>query len=75
MELLQSNDNWRISDVLWAKIQTLLSVPEDNHPLGCRRGRVPDRAAMDAILFVLCTGCHMMASQALLDRPIGLMPL
>jgi transposase len=28
------------------------------HPLGCHNPRVPDRAAMDAIFFVLRTGCQ-----------------
>jgi transposase len=45
-------------DVLWAKLAPLLPVPEDNHPLGCHRKRVPDRAAMDAIFFVLRTSCQ-----------------
>lgn len=58
MGLLQPNDHWRISDALWAKIQPLLPLPEDHHPLGCHRKRVPDRAAMDAIFFVLRTGCQ-----------------
>jgi transposase len=34
-------------------------LPErPSHPLGCRNPRVPDRAAMDAIFFVLRTGNH-----------------
>jgi transposase len=61
MGLLQPNDGWRISDALWAKIQPLLPVPEDHHPLGCHRKRVSNRAAMDAILFVLRTGCQWKA--------------
>src|SRR3954470_2815902 len=31
------------------------------HPLGCHNPRVPDRAAMDAIFFVLRTGCQWKA--------------
>jgi transposase len=58
MGLLRPNDDWRIPDALWAKLEPLLPVPEDNHPLGCHRRRVPDRAAMDAIFFVLRTGCQ-----------------
>ena len=34
------------------------------HPLGCHSPRVPDRAAMDAIFFVLRTGCRWTASRA-----------
>jgi transposase len=32
--------------------------PRKPHPLGCHNPRVPDRDAMDAILFVLRTGCQ-----------------
>jgi putative transposase len=36
----------------------LLLPARPMHPLGCHNPRVPDRAAMDAIFFVLRTGCH-----------------
>src|SRR5690348_72289 len=49
--------DWRIPDALWEKVQPLLP-PGKSHPLGCHRRRVPDRAAMDAIFFVLRTGCQ-----------------
>ena len=51
------DDGWRIPDALWARIEPLLP-PRKRHPLGCHNPRVPDRAAMDAILFVLRSGCH-----------------
>jgi putative transposase len=35
-----------------------LLPPRKPHPLGCYNPRVPDRRAMDAICFVLRTGCH-----------------
>jgi transposase len=35
-----------------------LLPPRPRHPLGCHNPRVPDRAAMDAIFFVLRTGCQ-----------------
>ena len=35
-----------------------LLPPRPKHPLGCHNPRVPDRAAMDAIFFVLRTGCQ-----------------
>src|SRR3954471_22529817 len=48
---------WRLPDDLWAKMEPLLpSRPQ--HKLGCHNPRVPDRAAMDAIFFVLRTGCQ-----------------
>jgi transposase len=56
MGLVLPDDGWRIPDGLWAKIEPLLP-PRRPHPLGCHNPRVPDRRAMDAILFVLRTGC------------------
>ena len=54
------DDGWRVSDALWERIRPLLP-PRRAHPLGCHRPRVPDRAAMDAILFVLRSGCQWAA--------------
>src|SRR5690348_2010627 len=49
------DDGWRLPDALWAEMEPLLP-PRPKHPLGCHNPRVPDRAAMDAIFFVLRTG-------------------
>ncbi len=57
MGLVMKDDGWRIPDALWDKMELLLP-PRPSHPLGCHRPRVPDRDAMDAILFVLRTGCQ-----------------
>jgi transposase len=54
--------DWRIPDQLWERIQPLLP-PRKAHPLGCHRPRVEDRRAMDAIFFVLRTGCQWNALQ------------
>lgn len=54
---------WRIPDVLWARIEPLLPTRK-KHPLGCHRPRVPDRIALDAIFFVLRTGCQWNALNA-----------
>ena len=51
------DDGWRLSDALWAEMEPLLP-PRPKHLLGCHNPRVPDRAAMDAIFFVLRTGCQ-----------------
>jgi transposase len=56
-------DDWRIPDELWARIEPLVP-PRPPHPLGCHNPRVPDRAAMDAIFFVLRTGCQWNALNA-----------
>ncbi len=54
---------WGIPDALWERIQPLLP-PRPSHPLGCHRPRVDDRRAMDAIFFVLRTGCQWNALRA-----------
>ena len=47
-----------ISDELWARIQPLLPVRQKkSHPLGCHRPRVDDRKVLNGIFFVLRTGC------------------
>ena len=49
---------WSIPDELWERIEPLLPKPIKEHPLGCHRKRVDNRAAMNAIFFVLRTGCQ-----------------
>ena len=51
------DDQWRIPEVLWERIEPLLPA-RPSHPLGCHNPRVDDRQAMDAIFFVLRTGCQ-----------------
>ena len=57
MGLIVKDVGWRMPDKMWGKIEYLLP-PRKQHPLGCHNPRVPDRNAMDAILFVLRTGCQ-----------------
>ena len=57
------DDGWRISDELWTHIAPLLP-PGKPHPLGCHRKPVDPRRAMDAIFFVLRTGCQWNALNA-----------
>lgn len=57
------DDGWRIPDALWQRIEPLLP-PRKPHPLGCHNPRVADRVAMDAIFFVLRTGCQWGALDA-----------
>lgn len=56
--------DWQISDLLWSQIEPLLPEHKPTHPLGCHRKRVDNRAAMNAIFFVLRTGCHWNALNA-----------
>jgi transposase len=55
---------WRVPDPLWERIEPRLPKPIDKHPLGCHRRRVDNRAAMNAIFFVLRTGCQWNALNA-----------
>jgi transposase len=54
---------WGMPDELWARIEPLLP-PGKPHPLGCHKSRVDNRRAMDAIFFVLRTGCQWNALRA-----------
>lgn len=63
MGLVTKDDKWRIPDALWTKIEPLLP-PRKAHPNGGHNPRVPDRDAMNAILFVLRTGCQWNALDA-----------
>lgn len=49
-------NKWQISDELWEKMAPLIPEHRTQHPLGTHRKRVDNRAAMNAILFVLKTG-------------------
>ena len=55
---------WRISDELWAFVEPMLPDRPKPDPLGRGRPRRSDRDAMDAILFVLRTGCQWNALNA-----------
>jgi hypothetical protein len=63
MGLALKDDGWRPSDALWVRIEPLLP-PRKPHPLDCHNPRVPDRQTMNAILFVLRTGCQWNALNA-----------
>lgn len=59
-----AGNKWQISDELWEKMAPLLPEHKTHHPLGTHRRRVNNRAAMNAILFVLRTGCQWNALNA-----------
>lgn len=63
MGLITKDDQWRIPDALWKKMEYLLP-PRKIHPNGGHNPRISDRDAMNGILFVLRTGCQWNA----LDR-------
>ena len=57
MGLIKQDDGWRLPDEIWDQMEPLLPARKP-HPLGCHRPRVSDRAAMNAIFFVLRTGAQ-----------------
>src|SRR5215216_4684293 len=63
MGLVDRDDGWRMPDWLWERIEPLLPA-RPFHPLGCHNPRVPDRAAIEAILLVLRTGMQWNALDA-----------
>ena len=63
MGIVSKDDGWRISNVLWKQIEPLLPLRK-KHRYGGHNPRIPDRDAMNAILFVLRTGCQWNALDA-----------
>src|SRR5947209_5893563 len=57
-------DPWHIPEDLWVAIQELLPEHPNTHRFGGGRPRQPDRTCMEAILFVLRTGCQWKALDA-----------
>jgi putative transposase len=57
------DDQWRISDALWKKIEPLL-LHHKPDPLGCHGPPVEPRKAVDAVFFVSRTGCQWNALNA-----------
>jgi putative transposase len=57
-------DRWHIPDDLWEAIALLLPEHKNTHRFGGGRPRTPDRICMEAILFVLRTGCQWKALNA-----------
>lgn len=64
MGTIASRERWLVSDGLWEKIEPLL--PKRQRRARWRGGRppVPDRQALNGILFVLRTGCQWNALNA-----------
>lgn len=64
MERTESAQRFMISDELWLLIQPHLPERVNTHRFGGGRPRKSDRACMDAIFFVLRTGCQWNALNA-----------
>ncbi len=59
-----SHERWLVCDELWAKIEPLLPRPRRRARWRGGRPQIPDRRAMNGILFVLRTGCQWNALNA-----------
>jgi transposase len=46
-----------IIEPIWDQFSALLPPPENAHPLGCHRPRIPDRVVFDKLVQVLVFGC------------------
>jgi transposase len=55
---------FRIPDLMWERIEPIIPAPEKVHPFGGGASRVSDRVVLDAIFFVLRTGCQWRALNA-----------
>jgi putative transposase len=64
MEAQPVADDWRIANDLWDGIALFLPKHKNTHRFGGGRPRTPDRVCMEAILFVLRTGCQWKALDA-----------
>ena len=60
----QVADQWSIPDDLWLAIAELIPQRRNAHPFGGGKPPTPDRVCMEAILFVLRTGCQWKALNA-----------
>src|SRR6516164_5665710 len=64
MERQRVVDEWSIPDDLWLAIAALIPQRRNTHPFGGGKPPTPDRVCMEAILFVLRTGCQWKALKA-----------
>ena len=64
MDACSIPDDWRLPDDLWEVIQEFIPKHVNTHPFGGGRPRTPDRVCMEAIVYVLRTGCQWKALDA-----------
>ena len=55
---------FRLPDAMWERLEPLIAKPAKVHRFGGGARRVPDRVVLDAIFFVLRTGCQWHALDA-----------
>src|ERR1700688_2110564 len=57
-------DDWRLSNDLWDGLAMIIPEHKNTHRFGGGRPRRPDRVCMEAVFFVLRTGCQWKALNA-----------
>ena len=60
-----------VADAIWAAIEPILPVPDDDHPLGCHNPRVPDRVCFRGILIRLVTGSSWTDIEAIMNFEVS----
>lgn len=55
-----------VAKVIWETIEPLLPAPDESHPLGCHRPRVPDEVCFRGLLIRLVTGSSWVDIEAIL---------
>jgi transposase len=69
MEPLERAKAWRIPDELWAPLEPLLPERVNTHRFGGGRPPADDRRCLDAIFYLLRTGCPWKALDAAVFCP------
>ena len=69
MDTLERAKAWRVPDELWEQLEPLLPMRVNTHRFGGGRPPVPDRVCLDAIFYVLRTGCPWKALDATVFCP------
>jgi len=60
-----------VVEVIWKTVEPLLPPPDDSHPLGCHRPRIPDRLCFWGILLRLVTGSSWVDIEAILEHQVS----
>jgi transposase len=61
----------QVFDAIWEQVEPLLPAPNDDHPLGCHRPRVPDRTCLYALFVRLVTGSSWVDVERLLGGVVS----
>lgn len=60
-----------VADAIWQSIEPILPPPDDTHPLGCHRPRVPDHLCFRALLIRLVTGSSWTDIEAIMGHVVS----